>query len=488
VPRLRDDNDRLSTGIAGADAILRGGFFPGGVYLVSGPPGTGKTIFGNQVCFAHARAGGKAIFCTLLAETHGRMLANIGKLSFFDEHLVGNAITYLEGFGTLEESGLEGALKLLRNSVRERQATLLVIDGTVTAERLSPSDIAYKKFIQGLKSWVDLVQCTVLLLTSSGADMSEVVQPEHTMVDGVVQLAMRPLGMRMLRELCVRKFRGSAHFEGFHSYAITSNGIIAWPRMESLLSEVEPSALSDERAPFGIAELDEMIDGGVRRNSVTLLVGATGVGKTQLGLQFLADGVARGEPCLYFGLFEPPALIAKMAQGFGVEAPEAKQLLTIVWQSETERLPDALAADLLRALDTTGARRVLVDGMVAFKTAAGDIERLPGFFAALTNELRRRGVTTMITEELREMVTTALYVPVDNFSANCDNIVFLRQLEHDGEIVRYLSVAKTRSSAHDRSPRRFDVTAKGIEMARAKGGKQRASSRPKSTKPRKRRR
>ena len=87
------------------DAILGGGLFHGAVYLVTGQPGTGKTIFGNQVCFAHARGGGQSIYCTLLAETHGRMLANLRTLSYFDEHFVGNAITYIEGFATLESAG-----------------------------------------------------------------------------------------------------------------------------------------------------------------------------------------------------------------------------------------------------------------------------------------------------------------------------------------------------------------------------------------------
>ncbi|HEY1585674.1 MAG TPA: ATPase domain-containing protein, partial [Polyangia bacterium] len=317
---------------------------------------------------------------------------------------------------------------------------------------------------QGLKAWVDVVGCTVLLLTSSGANLNEVVQPEHTMVDGLIQFASRPLGMRMLREVCVRKFRGSRHLEGFHSYTITDDGIIAWPRVETLFAGVKPNGLSEEIAAFGIPRLDEMLDGGVRRSSISLLVGATGVGKTQLGLHFLAEGVARGEATLYFGLFEPPSVVERTARRLGA-ASSSQGSLAIVWQPDTERLPDALAADLLRALETTGARRLLVDGMVAFKTATDSLERLPSFFAALTNELRRRGVTTMFTEELRDVVNISLYIPVDNVSASCDNIVFLRQVEEQGRIVRYLSVAKTRASAHDDMPRRFEVTAGGIEVA-----------------------
>ena len=478
------DDERLPTGIAGIDSILQGGLFPGGVYLVSGPPGSGKTIFGNELCFAHARAGGKSIFCTLLAETHGRMIANIRKLSFFDERAVGTSIKYIEGFSTLDEGGLESALSLLRESVREHQATVLLIDGTVTAERMSPSAIAYKRFIQALKAWVDLVGCTVILLTSSGTDLNEVVQPEHTMVDGLLQLAVRPVGMRMLRELCVRKFRGSHYLEGFHSYAITGDGIVVWPRIETLFADVQPNEVSKEVASTGIARLDEMLSGGLRRNSVTLVVGATGVGKTQLGLHFLAEGTVRGEAALYFGLFEPPSWIARTAMERGARA----EPLTIVWQPDSERLADALAMDLLDAIDRTGARRVLVDGMVALKTAADKIERLPAFFAALTNELRRRGVTTVFTEELRDIVNTSLYVPVDNISASCDNILFLRQVEEEGRIVRYVSVAKTRGSGHDPAPRRFEVTASGIELAAAARPKPAPGARRKGVGPRKRKR
>jgi circadian clock protein KaiC len=474
-----DDSERLSTGIGGVDAILRGGLFHGGVYLVTGQPGAGKTVFGNQLCFAHARSGGKVVYCTLLAETHGRMLANIRKLSFFDEQLLGNGITYIEGFSTLESGGLDGTLKLLRDTVRERQANVLVIDGTVTAEKMSPSDIAFKKFIQGLKSWVEMIGCTVVLLTSSGSELSDGVAPEHTMVDGVFQLVSRPIGMRMLRELCVRKFRGSSYVEGFHSYVITSDGITAWPRLEALLASSEPSDLSDERMPFGVAALDDMLDGGVRRRSMTLLVGATGIGKTQFGLQFLADGVSRKEPCLYFGLFEPPSLIRQMAQRLGGDGYDPS-LLSVVWQPDTERLLDALVTDLLQAIETTGARRVLIDGMVAFKTAVADIARLPGFFAALTNELRRRDVTTMLTEELRDVIATALYIPVDNISPNCDNILFFRQAERDQQLVRELAVVKTRASWHERTPRLFDLTEDGIVFA----GKVRGRS--KSRKARKR--
>ena len=57
-PRL----EKMPSGIEGLDVILRGGFLQGGITIVQGKPGVGKTILGNQLCFNHAAGGGRAIY------------------------------------------------------------------------------------------------------------------------------------------------------------------------------------------------------------------------------------------------------------------------------------------------------------------------------------------------------------------------------------------------------------------------------------------
>ncbi|MEA2529068.1 MAG: circadian clock protein KaiC [Thermomicrobiales bacterium] len=76
---------RVPTGVAGLDEVLRGGWVAGDLYLVAGPPGTGKTTLGNQLAFAHAARGETAIFVTLLTETHDMMIARMLSFSFLDE-------------------------------------------------------------------------------------------------------------------------------------------------------------------------------------------------------------------------------------------------------------------------------------------------------------------------------------------------------------------------------------------------------------------
>ena len=74
----------LPSGIAGLDVILGGGFLKGGLYIIQGPPGAGKTTLGNQICFNHVADEKRALYATLLAEYHARMMQHLSIMSFFD--------------------------------------------------------------------------------------------------------------------------------------------------------------------------------------------------------------------------------------------------------------------------------------------------------------------------------------------------------------------------------------------------------------------
>lgn len=156
------DDDRLSvlprlpTGIAGLDTILRGGLLAGGAYLCFGSYGTGKTILVNQIAFHHAAAGGSALYLTLLAESHARMLLHIQSMAFFDPALPGQQITYISAFPALRDGGLGGLLELIRTELRRTRATLLILDGLETLAMAAESPLAIKTFIFDLQVSVGL--------------------------------------------------------------------------------------------------------------------------------------------------------------------------------------------------------------------------------------------------------------------------------------------------------------------------------------------
>ena len=111
--------DRVPSGVPGLDTILRGGFPKGGIHILQGTPGAGKTILGNQLCYHHAAAGGRALYVTLLAESHARMLLHLGTMRFFDAARLPEQVAYLSGFGVLESEGLAGLVTKSPRSVRE---------------------------------------------------------------------------------------------------------------------------------------------------------------------------------------------------------------------------------------------------------------------------------------------------------------------------------------------------------------------------------
>lgn len=144
---------RLVSGVPRLDDILKGGFLRGGMYGVLGPPGSGKTILGNQVCFEHARRGHRAVYITLLAESHARMLSHLRSIDFFKPDLVGPAICYVSGFAALEQKGLEGLQEFLRRVVREHRATFLVVDGLQAVEAYAETTLAFQKFLRELQAY-----------------------------------------------------------------------------------------------------------------------------------------------------------------------------------------------------------------------------------------------------------------------------------------------------------------------------------------------
>lgn len=453
---------RLPTGVPGLDAVISGGLFRGGIYIVAGTPGAGKTILGNQISAHFIRQGGRVLYVTLLAETHGRMLAYLQTLEFFEPADVGDALKYVSGFTALEGHGLAGLLKLLREEMRAHQCGLLVLDGMITAGLVARSEIDYKKFIHELQTWVAMVGTTVLFLTSAGQDEAA---PEHTMVDGIFELQVRPVGAQVLRELRAKKLRGSGFIQGAHPYQITSRGFAVFPRIEASLLPGPARRAKARRVSSGCERLDEIMGGGLREGSTTLLVGSSGSGKTVLGMQFLAAGLAGGDTALHFGFFEDPDDFADKGErfGWGFRAAVDEQRLVSVWQPASEHVLDVLAYRLLDAVERTGARRLLIDGLVGFKEAAYR-ERLSGLFASLTDELAARSVTTVITEETRELFVRNIEIPTTGVSAVFHNIIFLRHVESGSELRRLLTVMKTRDSRHDRGLYQVDIADRGLTI------------------------
>ena len=452
------------TGITGLDQILRGGLPVGGAYLVAGTPGSGKTTLGNQIAFAHAAHGGTAIFATLLAETHDRMLAHLASFSFLDPTHIGSRIHYLGLLSSLEDDGLDGVLGAVRDLVRGLGATLLVVDGTRLLEDVAPSSLDFRRFTAQLQAQSAMHVCTTVLLTNRHPEQTDDIA---THLDGVLHLLQEPLASRERRVLRVVQLRSVGHLTGRHEFAITAEGIVVSPRLEAL-----PEArglltmLAPRRLSTGVPGLDAMLDGGLLTGSSTLLVGNPGAGKTLTGMHFIAAGAELREPGLIAGFHESPQRLVATAAGVGLDLGRYvdEGLVRILWQLPTELSPDAWAHSLLAAVAEQRPARLLVDALTDVQQHLIPSERLSDYLTALVTLLRAQGVTSLFAAELDTLIGPELRIPVPTVSAVLDNTILLRRFELGSQLHRLVSVIKVRQSGADPVLREFDITNRGITI------------------------
>lgn len=443
--------------------MLKGGLVAGASYIVQGKPGSGKTILANQLGFNHVRHNGRVLFATLLAEPHDRLFHFLSTLSFFDRSAVGQSIQFVSAFDTLENDGLDEVVKLLRREITRQQTSLLILDGLLNARSRAETPLDTKQFISELQGHAAFAGCTVMFLTSSQLDDGS---PEHTMVDGVIEMGEEIVGSRTVRRIKMRKTRGSGAIPGAHEFEINDQGISIYPRLESMLIPADlPLDTPQILVGSGIDALDAHIGGGLVRTSVTLIMGPSGAGKTSLGLQFLGRCSAE-EPGLYFGFHESPQRAKAKARSLGRDfaSLEAAGAVHIDWNPASAGLIDRLCYELLERVERQQVKRVFIDSINALSRTAADPSRVLDVLETLLGELRARGVTVMAAWEAHRLIDNRVGVLMPDISGVVDNVLLVQFVQHRTELQRQVSILKIRDNAYDPSPLEVVMSRAGITM------------------------
>jgi circadian clock protein KaiC len=452
LPRVGEDRvperhlPRYETGSEGLDRILGGGFISGSTYIIQGPPGAGKTILANQFCFHSAARGRNSLYISLLAESHDRMMAFMQGFDFFDVSLVSKNMSYVSAFNSLQQGGLDGLLRLIKEEVRRLKATAVVLDGVFAARDIADSEHAYRRFIHELQGITNSQNCAMMLLTHQN---HQVTSPEYTMVDGWISLHEDLEGFVAYRTLQVCKQRGSNFLGGKHAFRIADAGLLVFPRLESTLNRLPGNDESTGRIRSGIPGIDAMLAGGLPACSSTLVMGPTGSGKTTMGLQFLADATPQ-EPALLLSFYETPTRLSLKAKNIGIDFEKMIETgaLEIMWYPPTEIIVDEVAHDLLQHVQRKGIKRIFVDGVVALRDNLIPHARLPGLLNALNKRLRELGATTVYSSEVRQVFRPDK-LPSDEISAMIDNLLVLSYSEQGDLLQRRITVLKLRDSTFD---------------------------------------
>ncbi len=447
------------------DQILHGGFPVNSINIIMGQPGTGKTIFAEQMVFHHANQEERPIlYLTTLSEPLAKVLTYLQRFSFYDEEKINSTVIYQDMGAELAENGISALIPSIEESIHSLSPKMIVIDSFKALHDLSESPEEIRRTLHKLTGLLTAFETTVFLLGEYTDEHCKTL-PEFAMVDGIVQFLRSTQSTRDERFVRVLKLRGNGYSEGLHGCCITESGVEIYPRLVTPHIP-EDYVLKDERVPSGIDGLDPIIGGGFLKGSSTLLLGPTGAGKTTFALQFAMAALANKNEgnALIINFQENPTQLARSIRHLtgSNEKPAGLELMYI---SPVEIQVDSVIVSLFNRIEKEKFARIAVDSIGDLAIAASDSDRLHDYLYALVQHFAVRGVTSLMTSESFYPLTEqgSLEARMDRISYMSDNIIMLN-LIHDPNPRRQLRCAKARGTSHDLRAHDFRLTTDGMHV------------------------
>jgi circadian clock protein KaiC len=454
-------------GVAGLDEVLHGGLIRHRAYLARGGPGTGKTTLGLHFLRAGIERGEGALLITLeSSEAQLRSDAAAQGLGLDGVHVLDLSPTrdffsQNQSYDIFSPADVERdpTTQQIVQTVQRHTPQRVFVDAITTLRYLSPDAFQFRK--QALSFLRFLVESGATVLMSSEPTIAVPDDDLRFMSDGILDLEVSPEHGTPRRTLSVAKLRGSDFEGGRHSMRLTERGMVVYPNLVPAAHEREFVA---EIIPSGLAELDEMLGGGIERGTITILSGPSGVGKTTLGMQFMKEAATRGERSVVYAFEEQRDTLFHRCTSIGMPLHRMVEQgsLSVVQVEPLRFSPGEFALLVRREVEERGARIVMIDGIAGYRlTLAGD-DLVPQLHA-LGRYLKNMGVTVLFINETQG-ITGDFRATEAGVSYLCDNLIFLRYLELDGELRKAIGVLKKRVGEFGKGLREIRIAEGGIRV------------------------
>jgi circadian clock protein KaiC len=449
-------SQRASTGIDGIDRLIEGGIPRGNLVLLTGSPGTGKTILTSHYLYEGLKAGEPGIYASF-AEDKSQFFSNMERLGFdFPRYEEATSFRFLELITTTEE-GMGYSITEILKAAEESNAKRLVIDSySVIAQSFEKSNDVRILLHTILGKLTRLYGVTSILIgeeTSTGFGPGS---PDFV-ADGVISLSKKLEQHQLHRRVEILKMRGTQLNATQARYGIKNRGIVVYSEPVLNAGDYAPS---DQRLSSGVGGLDDVLNGGYPKCTTTLIAGASGTGKTTLAMHFINEARIRDETALYLSYEDTPRQVLKLASGFGWNFQQFVEKATgqiLSFDIEQSNLDDHLS-EISAVLERMNPSRLVVDSIDPLKRVYPD-EDFIRFIKGLCAESRRLGATSVFTAFSEP---TSISMGASGISSLIDTTISLRDVELSSTLKRSLVIFKARGTDLSRDIREFVITPKGI--------------------------
>jgi len=467
--------EKMETGIPGFDLISNGGLPKGRCTLVTGTSGSAKTVMSCQFLAEGITNGGENGVFVTFEESPEDIRRNM--LGFSWDILgweAGNQWAFVDaapepGQQTVVtgDFDLGALLARIEHAVRKVGAKRLSMDSLgAMFTQFSDSAIVRRELFR-IASALKKMGVTALMTAERSQEYGEIARygVEEFVADNVVILRNVLEAEKRRRTIEILKFRGTYHQKGEFPLTIVPNeGMVIIPLSAIKLDQKS----SNVRITSGNSELDRICAGGFFRDSIVLVSGATGAGKTLMVTEFIAGGGAtNGRRSLLFAFEESQEQLFRNAHGWGFDFEqmvEQDQLKVICSYPEVMGLEDHLLK-MKREIEDFKPDRIAVDSLSALERVS-NLKGFREFVIGITSFVKHQEVVGMFTATTPTLMGGPS-VTEAHISTITDSIILLRYVEIYGEMRRGLTVLKMRGSAHDKVIREYTIDGKGMHIGKA---------------------
>ena len=460
------EHDLVKTGISGLDEILTGGIPRGNVILLEGAIGTGKTTTGVEFVYRGASQfdePGIIVVFEVSPEKLGRDAAKFGwDLATLERQ---NRLKIIFTTRSVFRQELQQADSLLLDEAAKMGARRIFVDGVagvIGGHGAQEPREAFHVLVEGLNR-ENLTAVLALEASALNGDRPAML-PEESIADTVIRLRMEDMSRATVRSIEIVKSRGHDFQMGRHSFRIVDgHGIQVYRRVQAPRKASRDRAGAFDpstRTTTGIPGLDPIVNGGYFLGSTTVVAGISGVGKSVMALQYIAEGARREERCLMLTLDEQVPQVMRNAASIGIDLQPwiDQDLVRLQYDPPQEIEVDHHFHQIERLVETFQPRRVVFDSISTYGSNLGTEGRVfRDFFHALVALMKEHQTATIYNHENPEMLGMSSMMGDFAMSSLVDNIILMNWVEIGDAFRLGLTVAKMRANPTTRATHECEI-------------------------------